>query len=178
VGFKWFVDGLLSGTFAFGGEESAGASFLRRDGTVWTTDKDGILLDLLAAELTAKLGKDPGQVYAELERRFGSPIYERMDAPASPEQKAVLQKLSPERVQAAELAGEPIEAKLTNAPGNGASIGGLKVVTKNGWFAARPSGTENVYKIYAESFLGREHLQRLQNEAMAIVDAAFRQAGV
>ncbi|MBA2243337.1 MAG: alpha-D-glucose phosphate-specific phosphoglucomutase, partial [Gemmatimonadetes bacterium] len=178
VGFKWFVDGLLDGSFGFGGEESAGASFLRRDGTVWTTDKDGILLDLLAAEITAATGRDPGEHYRALEERFGSPLYERMDAPATPAQKKALKGLSPEMVEADELAGERILAKLTRAPGNDASIGGLKVVTENGWFAARPSGTENVYKIYAESFRGAEHLRRIQEEAQAIVNAAFRRAGV
>ena len=178
VGFKWFVDGLLDGSFGFGGEESAGASFLRRDGTVWTTDKDGIIMDLLACEMTAKTGKDPAELYRELEDRFGSPFYERIDAPATPEQKAVLKKLSPELVTAQELAGEPITAKLTRAPGNNAEIGGLKVMTQNGWFAARPSGTEDIYKIYAESFLGEEHLQKIQEEAVAIVSAAFAAAGV
>ena len=173
VGFKWFVDGLVNGSFGFGGEESAGASFLRQDGTVWTTDKDGLLLDLLAAEITAVTGKDPGQHYQELESRFGSPVYERMDAPATTAQKAILQNLSPEMVKATEMAGEPIQAKLTHAPGNGAAIGGLKVVTANGWFAARPSGTEEIYKIYAESFRGREHLRQIQSEAQTIVTAAI-----
>ncbi len=172
VGFKWFVDGLLTGKVAFGGEESAGASFLRQDGTVWTTDKDGILLDLLAAEITARLGKDPGQIYEELTERFGVPIYERIDAPATPEQKAALKKLSPEAVQDDELAGDLILAKLTVAPGNDAPIGGLKVVTKQGWFAARPSGTEDITKIYAESFRGPEHLKQIQSEAQAIVSKA------
>ncbi len=178
VGFKWFVDGLLDGSYGFGGEESAGASFLRRDGTVWTTDKDGILLDLLAAEMTARLGRDPGEVYADLTRRFGAPIYERIDAPATSRQKAVLKQLSAEQVSATELAGEKIVAKLTRAPEGGAAIGGLKVVTENGWFAARPSGTEDVYKIYAESFLGSAHMARLQEEARALVGAAFKAAGV
>ncbi|MBI5535192.1 MAG: alpha-D-glucose phosphate-specific phosphoglucomutase [Deltaproteobacteria bacterium] len=178
VGFKWFVDGLIDGSFGFGGEESAGASFLRLNGTVWTTDKDGILLDLLAAEVTAKTGKDPGVIYKELEKEFGSPIYERIDAPATPAQKAALGKLSPEMVKATELAGEPITQRLTHAPGNGAAIGGLKVVTENGWFAARPSGTEDIYKIYLESFKGRDHLERIQMEAQEIVQAAFREAGV
>ena len=173
VGFKWFVDGLLDGSYGFGGEESAGASFLRKDGTVWTTDKDGIIMDLLAAEITATTGKDPALHYQALEAQFGSPIYERMDAPANREQKAILQKLSPDMVTAQELAGEPITAKLTNAPGNNAALGGLKVVTENGWFAARPSGTEDVYKIYAESFKGAEHLRRIQQEAQMIVKAAF-----
>ncbi len=178
VGFKWFVDGLLDGSFGFGGEESAGASFLRQDGTVWTTDKDGFILDLLAAEITAVTGKDPGEHYRDLEARFGASVYERMDAPADARQKAVLSSLSPAQVTAHELAGEPILAKLTRAPFNDAPIGGLKVVTANGWFAARPSGTENVYKIYAESFRGPDHLRRIQEEAQAIVAAAFRAAGV
>ncbi|HJK93942.1 MAG TPA: phosphoglucomutase (alpha-D-glucose-1,6-bisphosphate-dependent) [Polyangiaceae bacterium LLY-WYZ-15_(1-7)] len=169
VGFKWFVDGLLDGSFGFGGEESAGASFLRRDGTVWTTDKDGILLDLLAAEITATTGKDPAEHYAALTEKFGAPIYERVDAPATREQKAKLKKLGASDVAATELAGEPITAKLTEAPGNGAPIGGLKVTTESGWFAARPSGTEDVYKIYAESFRGEEHLRAIQEEARAIV---------
>ncbi len=178
VGFKWFVEGLLSGGYGFGGEESAGASFLRLDGTVWTTDKDGILLDLLAAEMTARLSRDPGEVYAELTRRFGAPIYERIDVAAGGRQKAVLKGLSPDQVGATELAGEKILAKITEAPEGGAPIGGLKVVTENGWFAARPSGTEDVYKVYAESFLGKEHLSRLQEEARAIIAAAFKAAGV
>ncbi len=173
VGFKWFVDGLLDGSFGFGGEESAGASFLRMDGTVWTTDKDGIILDLLAAEMTARTGKDPGELYQNLVERFGSPVYERIDAPATPEQKGILQRLSPERISASTLAGEAIIAKLTQAPANEAPIGGIKVVTENGWFAARPSGTEDIYKIYAESFLGPEHLKRIQEEAQAIVDHAL-----
>jgi len=177
VGFKWFVDGLLDGSYGFGGEESAGASFLRQDGTVWTTDKDGIIMGLLAAEITARTGKDPGLHYAELEARYGSPVYERMDAPATPAQKAAFKTLTPEMVTATTLAGEAILAKLTRAPGNNADIGGLKVVTENGWFAARPSGTEDIYKIYAESFLGREHLTLLQREAQAMVDAAFVAAG-
>jgi len=178
VGFKWFVDGLLSGAYGFGGEESAGASFLRLDGTAWTTDKDGILLNLLAAEITARTGRDPGQHYQQLEAQFGSPVYERMDAPASPAQQKVLANLSPEQVTADELAGEPILARLTRAPGNDAPIGGLKVTTENGWFAARPSGTEHIYKIYAESFTGKEHLKLIQTEAQEIVSAAFRAAGV
>jgi phosphoglucomutase len=173
VGFKWFVDGLVDGSYGFGGEESAGASFLRRDGTVWTTDKDGILLDLLACEIRAVTGKDPGQLYAELEGRFGSPAYERIDAPATRDQKAALGRLSPANVTASTLAGEPIVAKLTRAPGNDAPIGGLKVATENGWFAARPSGTEDVYKLYAESFRGPDHLKRIQEEARAIVSAAL-----
>ena len=173
VGFKWFVDGLLNSSCLFGGEESAGASFLRRDGTVWTTDKDGIIMDLLAGEIMAKTGRDPGEIYKTLEEQFGSSVYERIDAPATPEQKAVLEKLSAEMITAKELAGEPIIAKLTRAPGNQAPLGGLKVVTENGWFAARPSGTEDIYKIYAESFRGREHLEQIQREARKIVAAAL-----
>jgi phosphoglucomutase len=173
VGFKWFVDGLIDGSYGFGGEESAGASFLRTDGTVWSTDKDGIIMDLLAAELTAKLGKDPGVIYQELTLQFGAPVYERIDAPANAAQRAVLKKLSPQQIKATQLAGEPILATLTQAPANGAAIGGLKVVTENGWFAARPSGTEDVYKIYCESFLGREHLERIQTEAQAMVSSAL-----
>lgn len=178
VGFKWFVEGLRDGSLGFGGEESAGASFLRRDGTVWTTDKDGIILDLLAAEITARTGRDPGEHYRALEGQFGSPLYERMDAAADRRQKAVLANLNPAMVKATELAGDPILAILTHAPGNGAPIGGLKVITANGWFAARPSGTEDVYKIYAESFKDAEHLRRLQAEAQAIVAAALAEAGV
>ena len=177
VGFKWFVDGLATGRYGFGGEESAGASFLRRDGSVWSTDKDGIIMALLAAEITATTGKDPGEHYEVLVARFGEPKYERIDAKASPEQKAVLKQLSPQQITTATLAGEPITAKLTRAPGNDAAIGGLKVVTDNGWFAARPSGTEDVYKIYTESFLGAEHLAQIQEEAQAIVGQAFRDAG-
>jgi phosphoglucomutase len=173
VGFKWFVDGLIDGSFGFGGEESAGASFLRQDGTVWTTDKDGIILDLLAAEILAVEKKDPGQVYRQLTARFGDPCYERMDAPATPAQKKILSNLSPENVKATQLAGEAIVSRLTRAPFNAAAIGGLKVVSANGWFAARPSGTENIYKIYAESFLGPDHLKRIQVEAQDIVSAAF-----
>ena len=173
VGFKWFVDGLVDGSYGFGGEESAGASFLRRDGTVWTTDKDGILLDLLACEIRAVTGRDPGDLYRELEGRFGSPVYERIDAPATREQRAALARLAPSAVKADTLAGEPITARLTRAPGNDAPIGGLKVVTENGWFAARPSGTEEVYKLYAESFRGADHLHRIQDEARAIVAAAL-----
>ncbi len=172
VGFKWFVAGLVDGSVGFGGEESAGASFLRRDGTVWTTDKDGLIACLLAAELTAKLGRNPSEVYAGLTERFGSPAYKRIDAPATPEVKAALERLSPEAVTATSLGGDPITAKLTRAPGNGASIGGLKVTTEQAWFAARPSGTENVTKLYAESFRGEEHLDRILDEARAIVDAA------
>lgn len=177
VGFKWFVDGLLDGNLGFGGEESAGASFLRLDGGPWSTDKDGLILGLLAAEMTAVTGKDPGKIYRELTAKFGDPVYERIDAPANPEQKAVLSKLSPEQVSAKELAGEPITAMLTKAPGNGASIGGLKVETASGWFAARPSGTENVYKIYAESFSGLDHLRRLQTEAQQLISNTFTAAG-
>lgn len=174
VGFKWFVDGLVDGSFGFGGEESAGASFLRLDGSVWTTDKDGIILDLLAAEITAKTGKSPSEHYVELEGRFGSPIYERMDAKATPSQKAKLKKLSPDDVPATMLAGEKIVAKMTKAPGNNESIGGLKVTTENGWFAARPSGTEDVYKIYAESFIGHNHLKQIQQEAQEIVSGVIK----
>jgi phosphoglucomutase, alpha-D-glucose phosphate-specific len=173
VGFKWFVPGLIDGSVGFGGEESAGASFLRKRGTVWSTDKDGIILDLLAAEITARTGLTPSQRYAQLEAQFGAPVYARTDAPANREQKAVLKKLSPEQVTATELAGEPIIAKLTSAPGNGAPIGGLKVVTDNAWFAARPSGTEDKYKIYAESFNGEEHLAVVQQEAQALVSAVL-----
>jgi phosphoglucomutase len=172
VGFKWFVPGLFDGSCCFGGEESAGASFLRHDGTVWTTDKDGPIMDLLAAEITARTGKDPGEHYNELVGEFGAFHYTRVDAPATPEQKARLQKLSPEAVKADALAGEPITAKLTRAPGNDAPIDGLKVVTAGGWFAARPSGTENIYKIYAESFRSAAHLNALVSEAQALVDAA------
>jgi phosphoglucomutase len=176
VGFKWFVDGLLDGSMGFGGEESAGASFVRLKSGPWSTDKDGPILGLLAAEMTAKLGKDPGVRYRELTEKFGNPVYERIDAPANKEQKSVLAKLSPEQVPATELAGDPIEAKLTKAPGNGAAIGGLKVTTKNGWFAARPSGTEDVYKIYAESFVGQEHLRKIQEEARAVISKTFAAA--
>jgi phosphoglucomutase len=173
VGFKWFVDGLLDGSFGFGGEESAGASFLRQDGAVWTTDKDGFILDLIAAEILAVTGRDPGEHYRELETRFGAAWYARKDAPVTPAGKAILASLSPEKVRASELAGYPITHKLTQAPCNGAAIGGLKVVTDNGWFAARPSGTEDVYKIYAESFVGQEHLAQIQAEAQSIVDGAL-----
>jgi phosphoglucomutase len=169
VGFKWFVEGLHQGTLFFGGEESAGASFLRKDGTVWSTDKDGIILNLLAAEITAVTGKDPGQQYQDLTKQFGAPIYARIDAPASPEQKAVLKNLKPEDVLATSLAGEPITAVLTNAPGNNAPIGGLKIVAENGWCALRPSGTEDIYKIYAESFIDQAHLTRIQEEAKVMV---------
>jgi phosphoglucomutase len=177
VGFKWFVDGLVDGSFGFGGEESAGASFLRKDGTVWTTDKDGLLLNLLAAEITAVTGRDPGRHYQELSERFGSPLYKRIDAVANTAQKNILKNLSPEAVKAETLAGEKITARLTRAPGNNASIGGLKVVTENGWFAARPSGTEEIYKIYAESFISEAHLNRVIDEAQAIVSTAFKSAG-
>jgi len=177
VGFKWFVDGLLDGSLGFGGEESAGASFLRLDGTVWTTDKDGLIMGLLAAEMLSRTGKDPGQLYCELTSQFGDPVYERIDAPADPAQKAVLAKLSPSDLNETQLAGDKIEATLTTAPGNGAPIGGLKVVTRRGWFAARPSGTENVYKIYAESFAGEEHLRRLQTEAQELISRVFKAAG-
>ncbi|WP_327248045.1 phosphoglucomutase (alpha-D-glucose-1,6-bisphosphate-dependent) [Streptomyces sp. NBC_01320] len=173
VGFKWFVDGLVDGSLGFGGEESAGASFLRRDGSVWTTDKDGIILALLASEILAVTGKSPSEHYAGLTARFGEPAYARIDAPANREQKAVLAKLSPEQVTADTLAGEPVTAVLTSAPGNGAPIGGIKVTTENAWFAARPSGTEDVYKIYAESFLGSDHLDQVQDEAKAVVSAAL-----
>ena len=177
VGFKWFVAGLLDGTCGFGGEESAGASFLQMDGDVWTTDKDGLILDLLAAELTAKTGKDPGAHYEELRGKFGTPFYTRVDAPATPAEKAALKKLDPAAVQASTLAGEPIVAKLTRAPGNDAAVGGLKVTTKNGWFAARPSGTENVYKIYAESMTSAAHLEEILKEAREIVSRALAGPG-
>ena len=177
VGFKWFVDGLLSGSLGFGGEESAGASFLRTGGAVWTTDKDGLIMGLLAAEILARTGKDPGQVYHSLTERYGAPVYERIDAPATLAQKALLAKLSPEQVQAHDLAGDPIETMLTTAPGNGAPLGGLKVITKRGWFAARPSGTEDVYKLYAESFAGVEHLRRIQEEARELVDKTLGARG-
>src|ERR1700756_3443637 len=173
VGFKWFVPGLFDGSLCFGGEESAGASFLRKDGTVWTTDKDGPIMDLLAAEITARIGKDPGELYQELTTEFGTPFYTRIDAPATPDQKARLQKLSPAAVTIDTLAGEPIIAKLTSAPGNGAPIGGLKVVTNSGWFAARPSGTENIYKIYAESFKSQTHLNAIVSEAQEMVAGVF-----
>ena len=178
VGFKWFVDGLYTGTYGFGGEESAGASFLRKNGKVWTTDKDGIIMCLLAAEILAVTGKDPQTLYNEIKAKYGDPIYNRVDAPANTQQKAVLSKLDPALVEASTLAGEPIIAKLTVAPGNGAAIGGLKVVTENGWFAARPSGTESIYKIYMESFKSEEHLKQIQKEAQEIVSAALAKAGV
>ncbi|WP_027190845.1 phosphoglucomutase (alpha-D-glucose-1,6-bisphosphate-dependent) [Fundidesulfovibrio putealis] len=177
VGFKWFVDGLVDGSFGFGGEESAGASYLRKDGSVWTTDKDGFIMDLLAAEITAVTGKDPSVMYKGLTEQFGSPVYERVDAPLSEAGKKGFATLTPESVPASTLGGEPIVAKLTTAPFNGASIGGLKVVTENGWFAARPSGTEPVYKIYAESFIDAAHLKRIQDEARAMLDEAFAAAG-
>ena len=173
VGFKWFVDGLLDGSLGFGGEESAGASFARLNGTVWTTDKDGIVPALLAAEITARMGRDPGEIYRELMREFGEPLYDRVEAPATPEQKALLERLSPQQVRFTDLAGEKIQTVLTRAPGNGAPIGGLKVVAESGWFAARPSGTENIYKIYAESFRGADHLKRIQEEAQTIVSEAL-----
>jgi phosphoglucomutase len=177
VGFKWFVPGLLDGSLGFGGEESAGASFLRRDGTTWTTDKDGIVMGLLAAEIAARTGRDPGEHYRALTDAFGAPVYERIDAPATPAEKSVLQRLSPEQVRADSLAGERVELMLTAAPGNGAPIGGLKVTAASGWFAARPSGTEDVYKIYAESFKGRVHLRRIQRDAREIVAGALAAAG-
>ncbi len=177
VGFKWFVDGLIDGSLGFAGEESAGATFLGKDGTVWTTDKDGIILNLLAAEMTATTGRDPGEIYQALVKQFGEPVYERIDAPATLRQKAVFSNLSAEDIPASTLAGETVLAKLTKAPANGAPIGGIKVVAENGWFAARPSGTEDVYKIYTESFKGRAHLLRIQDEARTIVNAAFRAAG-
>jgi phosphoglucomutase len=176
VGFKWFVDGLLDASLGFGGEESAGASFLTLTGKAWSTDKDGLIMGLLAAEITAKTGRDPGEHYAELTRKFGAPVYERIDAPADPDQKAILLKLSPEQLDATEFAGEKLEATLTRAPGNNAPIGGLKVVTKSGWFAARPSGTEDVYKIYAESFQGQDHLRRIQQEARELISHTFASA--
>ena len=176
VGFKWFTPGLFDGSCCFGGEESAGASFLRQEGTVWTTDKDGPILDLLAAEITARTGRDPSEHYQQLTEEFGTPLYTRIDAPASPEQKAQLGRLSAEAVTRSSLAGDTITAKLTRAPGNDAPIGGLKVVTASGWFAARPSGTENLYKIYAESFRDQAHLDSIVSEAQEIVNAALAQA--
>jgi phosphoglucomutase len=173
VGFKWFVPGLIDGSVCFGGEESAGASFLRRDGTVWTTDKDGLIMDLLAAEITARTGKDPSEHFSDLENEFGRPYYTRIDKPASPEQKTKLSALAPESVHASRLGGEAITARLTSAPGNGAPIGGLKVVAEGGWFAARPSGTENIYKIYAESFRDEAHLKEIVTEAQDIVQHAL-----
>ena len=173
VGFKWFVDGLLGGSLGFGGEESAGASFLRRDGSVWTTDKDGIVPALLAAEITARMGRDPSEIYRELTREFGDPAYDRVEAPATAEQKELLAKLAPGQLKISELAGEKIQTVLTNAPGNEAPIGGLKVVAESGWFAARPSGTEDIYKIYAESFRGADHLSRILAEAQTIVNDAL-----
>ncbi len=173
VGFKWFVPGLFDGSCCFGGEESAGASFLRHDGTVWTTDKDGPIMNLLAAEITARTGKDPGEHYRELTAEFGTSYYTRIDAPATPEQRARLHQLAPEAIKEGTLAGEPITAKLTRAPGNGAAIDGLKIVTASGWFAARPSGTENIYKIYAESFRGAAHLDALVSEAQQLVNTAL-----
>ncbi|WHZ14599.1 MAG: Phosphoglucomutase [Nitrospira sp.] len=178
VGFKWFVSGLGDGSLGFGGEESAGAAFLRRDGTTWVTDKDGIIMDLLAAEMLAVTGKDPAQLYAELTSRLGEPVYERIDAPATRAQKAALQKFSPQQVKSRDLAGEPITALLTEAPGNKAAIGGLKVTTANGWFAARPSGTEDVYKLYAESFKGPAHLRSIQEDAQTLIKQVFSNAGV
>jgi len=176
VGFKWFVDGLLDGSLGFGGEESAGASFLRRDGSVWTTDKDGIIAALLSAEITARMGRDPGEIYGELTREFGEPVYDRVEAPATPEQKALLETLSPQNIRSGELAGEPIQTILSEAPGDGAPIGGVKVVAASGWFAARPSGTEDIYKIYAESFRGADHLRRILDEAQTIVSDALTTA--
>jgi phosphoglucomutase len=173
VGFKWFVDGLFNGSLAFGGEESAGASFVRRDGSAWTTDKDGIIPALLSAEITARLGRDPGEIYRQLTHQFGEPAYDRVEAPASPRQKEILRNLSPRQVRAASLAGEKITSLITSAPGNGAPLGGLKVAAESGWFAARPSGTEDIYKIYAESFRGPDHLQRILEEAEAIVGEAL-----
>jgi phosphoglucomutase len=178
VGFKWFVDGLLDGSYGFGGEESAGASFLRMDGSVWTTDKDGLIMGLLAAEMASVTGKDPGRLYQELEDEFGRTYYARFEAPATPAQKNVLKDMSPDMVQTATLAGSPITARLTRAPANNAPIGGLKVVTADGWFAARPSGTEDIYKIYAESFVSEDHLQRLQAEAQELTADVFKAAGV
>jgi len=178
VGFKWFVDGLLDGSLGFAGEESAGASFLRVDGTVWTTDKDGMILGLLAAEMMARTGRDPGELYGEITRDFGAPVYERTDVPATPEQKDILRRLSSQEISTRMLAGEPILATVTEAPGNGSPIGGLKVVTENGWFAVRPSGTEDVYKIYAESFRGQAHLQRIQEEARALITKVFAAKGL
>jgi phosphoglucomutase len=182
VGFKWFVNGLLDGSLGFGGEESAGMSFVRLDGNVWTTDKDGIAPALLSAEITARMGRDPGEIYRELTREFGEPVDDLVEAPATPEQKAALEKLSPEQVRFTDLAGEKIQALLTHAPGNGAPIGGIKVIAESGWFAARPSGTEDIYKIYAESFRGADHLRRILEEAQTIVGdalaASMQQQGI
>jgi phosphoglucomutase len=177
VGFKWFVDGLLKGSLGFAGEESAGATFLRCDGSVWTTDKDGIVAALLSAEITARTGRDPGEIYADITREMGDPVYDRIDAPATREQQAILEKLSPEDIDAGDLAGEKVRRILTKAPGDGSPVGGVKVVAESGWFAARPSGTEEIYKIYAESFQGREHLRRIQEEAQAMVGRALGAAG-
>jgi phosphoglucomutase len=177
VGFKWFVEGLLAGRLGFAGEESAGSSFLQRDGGVWTTDKDGIIPCLLSAEITARVGRDPGEIYRELTRNLGDPVYERIDAPATTEQKAALERLSPADIQITELAGEKVQQILTSAPGDGNSIGGIKVIAKDGWFAARPSGTEEIYKIYAESFLGEDHLRGIQQEAQTIVSKALTRGG-
>ena len=178
VGFKWFVEGLIDGSCGFGGEESAGASFLRKDGTVWTTDKDGIIMDLLACEMMAKTGRDPAEAYRELEERFGKSFYIRIDTPATSDQKGALKRLTPDMIGAKVLAGDAITAKLTRAPANNADIGGLKVVTTNGWFAARPSGTEDIYKVYAESFVSEEHLGRIVEETAMIVNGAFETAGI
>jgi phosphoglucomutase len=177
VGFKWFVKGLVDGSLGFGGEESAGAAFLQFDGGVWSTDKDGLIPGLLAAEMTARTGRDPGEAYRELTREFGEPVFERVDAPATKEQKQILKKLVPAQVRSTELAGEKITQVLNTAPGNGAPLDGLKVLTEHGWFAARPSGTEDIYKIYAESFLGTEHLNRLIEEAQKLVSDCFAAAG-
>jgi phosphoglucomutase len=174
VGFKWFVNGLVDGSLGFAGEESAGATFLQFDGAVWSTDKDGLIPGLLSAEITARTGRDPGEAYRELTREFGEPVFERVDAPATKEQKQILKRLAPEQVRSKELAGEKITQILSTAPGNGAPLDGLKVLTAHGWFAARPSGTEEIYKIYAESFLGRDHLQRLIEEAQTLVSDCFR----
>jgi phosphoglucomutase len=173
VGFKWFAEGMCDGSLGFCGEESAGASFLRLDGSVWTTDKDGLVPALLAAEMTARIGRDPGEIYRRLARELGDPVADRVEAPATPAQKKMLSELSPQQVQCTDLAGEKIQSVLTKAPGNDASIGGLKVIAEGGWFAARPSGTEDIYKIYAESFHGEDHLRRIVKEAQAIVDAAL-----
>ena len=173
VGFKWFVDGLLDGALGFGGEESAGASFLRLDGSVWTTDKDGVIPALLAAEITARLGRDPGEIYRDFTREFGELVYDRLESPATAEQKELLERLSPQQVRSTDLAGENIQSILSHSPGNGMPLGGLKVIAEGGWFAARPSGTENIYKIYAESFRGADHLRRIIKEAQGIVSEAL-----